>query len=280
MGEIIGVVSGKGGVGKTTITACLGSALSNVGHRVLLCDGDFGLRDLDLVLGVANEIIYDALDASEDKDYMDDAIVSIDENLDFLPASQSARWEGIGKGIESILELVNRCIVVTHPLWVSLRNGARMIQVCQEHNIRDYAIAFNAVPIDGEDIHLYDMLEVLRAEYVGAIIPYDEDILTYTQDGRLLEFVSSELKAMLAPLVDYVTTGECWEDYDVQKHFDAYVTKKKTSKEQDSTPSLATVGESIFEDSNNVHYINRGGWTTQRLLVQGKQSLWRRSKLK
>ncbi len=224
MGEIIGVVSGKGGVGKTTITACLGSALSNAGHRVLLCDGDFGLRDLDLVLGVANEIIYDALDASEDKDYMDDAIVSIAENLDFLPASQSARWEdigrkkykklvrrlsetydyilidapaGIGKGIESILELVNRCIVVTHPLWVSLRNGARMIQVCQEHNIRDYAIAFNAVPIDGEDI-----------------------------------------------------------------------------------PSLATVGESIFENSNNVHYINRGGWTTQRLLVQGKQSLWRRSKLK
>ena len=55
--------------------------------------------------------------------------------------------------------------------------GARMIQVCQEHNIRDYAIVFNAVPIDGEDIHLYDMLEVLRAEYVGAIIPYDEDVL-------------------------------------------------------------------------------------------------------
>ena len=207
MGEIIGIVSGKGGVGKTTITACLGSALSYAGHRVLLCDGDFGLRDLDLVLGVANEIIYDALDASEDKDYMDDAVVSIAENLDFLPASQSARWEdigrkkykklvrrlceeydyilidapaGIGKGIEAILELVNRCIVVTHPLWVSLRNGARMIQVCQEHNIRDYSIAFNAVPIDGEDIHLYDMLEVLRAEYVGAIIPYDEDVLTYS----------------------------------------------------------------------------------------------------
>ena len=187
---------------------------------------------------------------------------------------------GIGKGIEAILELVNRCIVVTHPLWVSLRNGARMIQVCQEHNIRDYSIAFNAVPIDGEDIHLYDMLEVLRAEYVGAIIPYDEDVLTYTQDGRLLEFVSSELKAVLAPLVDYVTTGDCWEDYDIQKHFDAYVTKKKASKGQVSTPSLATVGDSIFDDSNNVHYINRGGWTTHRLLVQGKQSLWRRSKLK
>lgn len=307
MGEIIGIVSGKGGVGKTTITACLGSALSYSGHRVLLCDGDFGLRDLDLVLGVANEIIYDALDASKDKDYTDDAIVSIAENLDFLPASQSARWEdigrkkykklvrrlceeydyilidapaGIGKGIEAILELVNRCIVVTHPLWVSLRNGARMIQVCQEHNICDYAIAFNAVPIDGEDINLYDMLDVLRAEYVGAMIPYDEDVQVYTQDGHLLKLVSSDLKAILAPLVDYVTTGDCWEDYDVQKQFDAYVTKKKASKEQDNIPSLATVGESIFEDSNNVHYINRGGWTTQHLLVQGKQSLWRRSKLK
>ena len=68
MGEIIGVVSGKGGVGKTTVTACLGAALSHAGHRVLLCDGDFGLRDLDLVLGVADEIIFDALDASEDKE--------------------------------------------------------------------------------------------------------------------------------------------------------------------------------------------------------------------
>ena len=97
MGEIIGVVSGKGGVGKTTVTACLGAALSHAGHRVLLCDGDFGLRDLDLVLGVADEIIYDALDASEDKEYTDDAIVSIAENLDFLPASQSARWEDIGR---------------------------------------------------------------------------------------------------------------------------------------------------------------------------------------
>ena len=50
---------------------------------------------------------------------------------------------------------------------------------------------------------------------------------TYTQDGHLLEFVSSELKAVLAPLVDYVTTGDCWEDYDIQKHFDAYVLRKK-----------------------------------------------------
>mgnify|MGYP000331115814 FL=1 len=81
-------------------------------------------------------------------------------------------------------------------------------------------------------------------------------------------------------LVDYVVTGDCWEDYDVQKQFNAYVTKKKADKEETCTPTLASAGESIFEDSNTVLYINRGGWTTQRLLVQGKQSLWRRRKLK
>ena len=56
--------------------------------------------------------------------------------------------------------------------------------------------------------------------------------------------------------------------------------KKKAATEKQGTPTLATAGESIFEDSNHVLYINRGGWTTQRLLVQGKQSLWRRRKLK
>ena len=112
------------------------------------------------------------------------------------------------------------------------------------------------------------------------MIHYDEDIITYTQDGHLLDLASHEFRNVLAPLVDYVVTGDCWEDYDVQKQFDAYVTKIKAAKEESCTPTLASAGESIFGDSNTVLYINRGGWTTQRLLVQGKQSLWRRRKLK
>ena len=76
---------------------------------------------------------------------------------------------------------MSRCIVVTHPLWVSLRNGARMIQGVKNIIFATLLLLFNAVPVDGEDIDLYDMLEVLRAEYVGAMIPYDEDIYIYTR---------------------------------------------------------------------------------------------------
>ena len=67
---------------------------------------------------------------------------------------------------------------------------------------------------------------------------YKRQVLTYTQDGHLLELVSTDLTSVLAPLVDYVVTGDCWEDYDVQKQFDDYVAKKKASKAQASTPCL------------------------------------------
>ena len=93
MGDIIGLISGKGGVGKTTITACLGAALSEQGYRVLLCDGDFGLRDLDIILGKEDEVCFDAYNALEDKSMADDVVMKVQDNLYFLPASQSVRWE-------------------------------------------------------------------------------------------------------------------------------------------------------------------------------------------
>ena len=164
MGDIIGLISGKGGVGKTTITACLGAALSEQGYRVLLCDGDFGLRDLDIILGKEDEVCFDAYNALEDKSMADDVVMKVQDNLYFLPASQSVRWEdmgrkkyrklvshlaksydyvlvdcpaGIGRGLESIVELAQRFLIVTQPLWVSIRNAARTIQFCREYGHRD-----------------------------------------------------------------------------------------------------------------------------------------------
>lgn len=97
MGLIIAMVSGKGGVGKTTLTAGLGGALARRGKKILITDGDLGLRDLDLVIGKENEILYDVLDVWKKRCRAEDAIVSVSEGLDFLPASQGVRWEDVGR---------------------------------------------------------------------------------------------------------------------------------------------------------------------------------------
>ena len=88
MTQVLSVISGKGGVGKTLLTAALGIQLSRMGKKVLLIDGDMGLRNLDLILGVENECFYNIWDLAQGKCFIRDAVLSIDENLYFLSASQ------------------------------------------------------------------------------------------------------------------------------------------------------------------------------------------------
>lgn len=92
MGEIIAVASGKGGVGKTVAVTGLGQALAKKDKKVLLIDVDFGLRNLDISLGVENEVVFDVLDCIDGRCSINDAIIRIqgfDDKLMFLPASQS-----------------------------------------------------------------------------------------------------------------------------------------------------------------------------------------------
>lgn len=65
MSQVIVVTSGKGGVGKTTTTANIGAGLAEKGHKVLLIDTDIGLRNLDVVMGLENRIVYDLVDVIE-----------------------------------------------------------------------------------------------------------------------------------------------------------------------------------------------------------------------
>ena len=304
MGDIIGLISGKGGVGKTTITACLGAALSEQGYRVLLCDGDFGLRDLDIILGKEDEVCFDAYNALEDKSMADDVVIKVQSNLYFLPASQSVRWEdmgrkkyrklvshlaksydyvlvdcpaGIGRGLESIVELAQRFLIITQPLWVSIRNAARVIQFCREYGHRDYAVVFNAVRTDRDMPNMYDMLEALGAEYVGSILPYDTQILDDTQDGVLIQDMPNAYRHMLTPIVDYITSGDAWDEQDIIDRFHDVTTVKAVEPTVTATLAQPVDVESEI-NSSSVTYTN--SWTTRSRLLSGKESMWRRVRIK
>ena len=304
MGDIIGLISGKGGVGKTTITACLGAALSEQGYRVLLCDGDFGLRDLDIILGKEDEVCFDAYNALEDKSMADDVVMKVQSNLYFLPASQSVRWEdmgrkkyrklvshlaksydyvlvdcpaGIGRGLESIVELAQRFLIITQPLWVSIRNAARAIQFCREYGHRDYAVVFNAVRTDRDMPNMYDMLEALGAEYVGSILPYDTQILDDTQDGVLIQDMPNAYRHMLTPIVDYITSGDAWDEQDIIDRFHDVTTVKAVEPTVTATLAQPVDVESEI-NSSSVTYTN--SWTTRSRLLSGKESMWRRVRIK
>ncbi len=304
MGDIIGLISGKGGVGKTTITACLGAALSEQGYRVLLCDGDFSLRDLDIILGKEDEVCFDAYNALEDKSMADDVVIKVQSNLYFLPASQSVRWEdmgrkkyrklvshlaksydyvlvdcpaGIGRGLESIVELAQRFLIITQPLWVSIRNAARAIQFCREYGHRDYAVVFNAVRTDRDMPNMYDMLEALGAEYVGSILPYDTQILDDTQDGVLIQDMPNAYRHMLTPIVDYITSGDAWDEQDIIDRFHDVTTVKAVEPTVTATLAQPVDVESEI-NSSSVTYTN--SWTTRSRLLSGKESMWRRVRIK
>ena len=91
MGQVIVVTSGKGGVGKTTTTANLGTALAKLGKNVVLVDADIGLRNLDLVMGLENRIVYDLVDVVEEKCRINQALIKDKrfEALYVMPAAQT-----------------------------------------------------------------------------------------------------------------------------------------------------------------------------------------------
>ena len=91
MGEVIAVVSGKGGVGKTTAVANIGAALASLGKRVLLIDADMGLRNLDIALGAENRIVYDVADVLDGVCDTETAVLEVEgcTGLYFLPSPQT-----------------------------------------------------------------------------------------------------------------------------------------------------------------------------------------------
>ena len=216
MGEVIVITSGKGGVGKTTTTANVGAALALRGKKVVLVDTDIGLRNLDVVMGLENRIVYDIVDVVEGKCKLRQALIKDKRFTDLflLPAAQtrdkSAVNEeqmrelteklkeefdyilidcpaGIEQGFKNAIAGADRAIVVTNAEISSIRDADRIIGLLEASEIRNPELIINRLRPEmvkrGEMMDVEDILDLLSIDLIG-VVPEDEYIITQTNKGE------------------------------------------------------------------------------------------------
>ncbi|MEA4883089.1 MAG: septum site-determining protein MinD [Clostridia bacterium] len=215
-GTVIVVTSGKGGVGKTTASANIGAALAMAGPNVALVDADIGLRNLDLVLGLENRIVYDLVNVVEGRCELRKALIRHKklDNLCLLPASQSRdktsvtpeqmrrladelREEfdyvildcpaGIEQGFKNAIAGADKAIVVTTPEMSAVRDADRIIGMLESEDIRRPWLVVNRIRPDMVKRHdmmeVDDLIEFLKIELLG-VVPDDESIIVATNKGE------------------------------------------------------------------------------------------------
>ncbi len=235
-GRIVTLASGKGGVGKTVLTALLGTTLAARGKRVLMVDGDMGLRDLDLVIGMEDRVLFDVFDVATGRCFEEDAILSVRPGLDLLPASQRYRWEdiegdavltvledvrhqydyilidspaGVGKGLYYTLDMADLILLVAEPTWVSVRDTGRLMHDLHERRQFSYALVGNRFGQSSSSLLPEVWAESLGAERIAAIVPYTRQLAEAAQEGRLAEpQAEGAAQAALEALADFVETEE------------------------------------------------------------------------
>jgi len=215
-GQVITVTSGKGGVGKTTVTANIGVALAMLGKRVVCLDADIGLRNLDVVMGLENRIVYDVVDVVEGRCKLRQALIKDKRfpELCLLPAAQTrdksaVRPEdltrvcdqlrldhdfvlidsaaGIEEGFRTAMAPADQVLIVTNPEVSAVRDADRVIGLLEAAEKQPAKLVVNRLKPDvvsrGDMLDTSDVLEILAVELIG-IIPEDESVLISTNRGR------------------------------------------------------------------------------------------------
>ena len=217
LGRVIVVTSGKGGVGKTTTNANIGTALARAGKKVVMIDTDLGLRNLDLLLGLENRIVYTIVDVVEERCKLKQALVKDKKNpnLCLLAAAQtrdkSAVTEaqlkdicdelkkdydfilvdcpaGIEQGFQNAVAGASEAIVVTTPEMSAVRDADRIIGLLEaKEEIKSYKLLINRVRPNmiatNDMMSVEDVQEILSTSIIG-VIPEDSGIITSTNKGE------------------------------------------------------------------------------------------------
>lgn len=214
MGRAIVITSGKGGVGKTTTTANLGAALAQLGHSVVLIDADIGLRNLDVVMGLENRIVYHLVDAIRGKCTAQKALIKDRrmDNLWLLPASQTDDKDavtpeemrkligelrathdfvlidspaGIEQGFKNAIAGADEAIVVATPEVSSIRDADRVVGLLAAADVPARLIVNRISPNlvkKGDMLSQADVIEILALELLGAV-PLDDIVIATTNKG-------------------------------------------------------------------------------------------------
>ncbi|NLI60567.1 MAG: septum site-determining protein MinD [Clostridiales bacterium] len=216
MGEVYVITSGKGGVGKTTTTANIGAALAMEGKKVVLLDADIGLRNLDVVLGLENRIVYDLIDVIEGTCRLKQALVK-DKRFDglyLMPAAQTRDKNaispkqmqdlckelkqefdyvlidcpaGIEQGFKNAVAGADKAIVVTIPEVSAVRDADRIIGLLAANDLPYPQLIINRLRIDmvkrGDMMDIDDTIDILGVDLLG-VVPDDEDIVVSTNKGE------------------------------------------------------------------------------------------------
>ncbi len=216
MSKVIVVTSGKGGVGKTTTVAHLGTSLAMMGKKVAVVDADIGLRNLDIVLGLENRIVYDLVNVVEGACKLKQALIRDKrvEGLYLLPAAQSRTKEavkpeqmaalcdelrqdfdyifldspaGIEGGFRNALAGADSAIVVTTPHVSAVRDADRIIGLVEAAEKGSPQLIINRLQPEmvkkGEMLDQDDVVEILSIRLIG-IVPEDENIVSASNRGE------------------------------------------------------------------------------------------------
>lgn len=216
MGEVIVITSGKGGVGKTTTSANIGTGLAAMGYKVVLVDTDIGLRNLDVVLGLENRIVYDIVDVTHGHCRLKQALIKDKrfEGLHLLPAAQTKDKTavtpdqmrelcaelkkdfdfviidcpaGIEQGFKNAIAGADRALVVTTPEVSAVRDADRIIGLLEAAELRNPKLIVNRLRPqmvrNGDMMSIDDIIEILAIDLLG-VIPEDEMIVITTNKGE------------------------------------------------------------------------------------------------
>jgi len=216
MGKSIVVTSGKGGVGKTTTVANIGTGLAQIGRRVCLVDADIGLRNLDVVMGLENRIVYDLIDVVEGHCRIRSALIKDKrlDNLFLLPAAQTREKDavspeqmktlveelknefdyvlvdcpaGIEQGFRNAVAGADTAIIVTTPEVSAVRDADRIVGLLEACELYEPQLIINRLRPDmvrkGDMMNTDDVIDILAIKLLG-IVPDDESIIVSTNRGE------------------------------------------------------------------------------------------------